>query len=100
MKKHLESEMEDLKQNHEAEIGQLKDRLRKEKHSASTAVTDQVTQLERDLEEQWKRKSERLVSQAEDRWKRKYGDLQEEYKLLETQLAESTVKVCTGIVKN
>ena len=53
----------------------------------------QVAQVERDIEEQWRVKSERLVSQAEDRWRRKHSDLQDEYKQLETQLAEATSKV-------
>ncbi len=52
--------------------------------------------MERDLEEQWRVKSERMVSQAEDRWRRKHSDLQDEYKQLEAQLAETTAKVTRG----
>ena len=52
--------------------------------------------MERDLEEQWRVKSERMVSQAEDRWRRKHSDLQDEYKQLEAQLAEATAKVTRG----
>ena len=94
MKEQLESELEDAKQAHEKEMTILRDQLRREKHSASAAVTDQVAQAERDLEEQWRSKSERMVHQAEDRWRRKYSDLEDEYRQLQTQLAESTVKVC------
>ena len=46
MKKQFEEELEDLKQNHETELSQLKDRLRKEKHSASAAISDQVSDQE------------------------------------------------------
>ena len=93
MKEQFESELEDAKQAHEKEMTILRDQLRREKHSASAAVTDQVAQAERDLEEQWRSKSERMVHQAEDRWRRKYSDLEDEYRQLQTQLAEATVKV-------
>jgi hypothetical protein len=95
IKHQFEQEMEDLKQNHESELTQLKDRLRKEKHSASSAISEQVAQTERDLEDQWRVRSDRLVSQAEERARRKYSDLQDEYKMLQTQLSESTLKVGT-----
>ena len=90
----FEQEVEELKQNHEAELSQLKDKLRKEKHSASTAVSEQIAQVERDLEDQWRMRSDRLLAQAEDRARRKYSDLQDEYKMLQTQLSEATLKVC------
>ena len=93
MKEQFESELEDTKQAHEKEMTVLRDQLRREKHSASAAVTDQVAQAERDLEEQWRSKSDRMVHQAEERWRRKYNDLEDEYRQLQTQLAESTVKV-------
>ncbi len=56
----------------------------------------QVSQVERDLEEQWRVKSERMVGQTEDRWRRKHSDLQDEYKQLETRLSEATAKVLVG----
>ena len=85
--------MEELKQSHETDLNSLKERLRKEKHSANTAVSEQVSQVERDLEDQWRTRSDRLVSQAEERARRKYSDLQDEYKMLQTQLSEATLKV-------
>lgn len=93
IKHQFEQEVEELKQNHESELTQLKDRLRKEKHSANTAVSEQVAQVERDLEDQWRVRSDRLVAQAEERARRKYSDLQDEYKMLQTQLSEATLKV-------
>lgn len=86
-------EVEELKQNHEGELNQLKERLRKEKHSSSTAISEQISQVERDLEDQWRTRSDRLVTQAEERARRKYSDLQDEYKMLQTQLSEATLKV-------
>ena len=94
LKQQFESELEEVKQTHESEMTQLKDRLRREKHSASTVVSEQVAQAERDVEEQWRTKSERLVAQTEERARRKYADLQDEYKALQMQLSEVTIKVC------
>ena len=52
MKKQFEEELEELKQNHETELSQLRDRLRKEKHSASAAISDQVREKEEEEEEE------------------------------------------------
>lgn len=68
--------MEELKTNHETEIQSLKERYRKEKTSSNAALSDQLSQLEQELQEQWKVKSERMVQQTEERWQRKNQDLQ------------------------
>ena len=97
LKHQFEQEMEDLKQSQESELTQLKDRLRKEKHSANTAVFEQVAQAEKELEDQWRMRSERMVAQAEERARRKYADLQDEYRSLQTQLTEASMKVCVTV---
>ena len=92
-KKQWDEEMEELKQTHESEVSQLKERLKKEKQSANDAASDQVSRVERDLEEQWRMKSERMVNQAEDKWRRKMDDLQESYQKLQAELSASNAKV-------
>ena len=42
LKHTFESEMEDAKQSHESEMGALKERMRKEKLTSSTSISDQV----------------------------------------------------------
>ncbi len=42
LKQQHESEMEDLKMSHEGELTKLKDKLRREKQSANSAVSEQV----------------------------------------------------------
>lgn len=42
LKRQLESEIEELKQSHEADLVQLREKMRKEKHSSSAAVSEQV----------------------------------------------------------
>ena len=75
-KRQWDEEMEELKTNHETEIQSLKERYRKEKTSSNAALSDQLSQLEQELQEQWKVKSERMVQQTEERWQRKNQDLQ------------------------
>ena len=81
--------MEEMKQSHESEISQLKDRHRKEKSSSNASVTDQLAQQERDLEEQWQAKCSRQVSQTEDKWRRKYRNLEEEMETTKEMLSDS-----------
>ena len=75
-KKQWDEEMEELKAGHESEVQTLKDRIRKEKSTSSAALSEQLSELEKDMEEQWKVKTERLVHQTEEKWRRKYSDLQ------------------------
>ena len=88
-KRQWEEEMEELKQAHEVEVNQLRDKHRKEKTSTSVAASDQLALLEKELEEQWRTKCERQVSQTEDRWRRKNQDLREEMEGVRQMLADT-----------
>lgn len=68
--------MEELKSGNESEVHSLKERLRKEKSTSSSTLSEQLSELEKDIEDQWKGKTERLVHQVEEKWRRKYADLQ------------------------
>lgn len=74
--------MEELKSQYEGEIQSLKNRYRKEKTSSDSAISDQLNQLEQELNEQWRVKSERMVQQTEERWKRKNQDLEVEKQIM------------------
>lgn len=89
-----EEETEELKTAHEAEMATLRDKMRKEKNVASTTTSEQLTQLERELEEQWKGRMERQVSSVEERWRRKVEEVKEELLALQEQLKEANTKVC------
>lgn len=92
-KRRWEEEMEELKTTHEAEMAALRDKMRKEKNVASTATSEQLAQLERELEEQWKSRAERQVSSVEERWRRKLEESREEQRSLQDQLREANTKV-------
>lgn len=85
--------MEELKTAHEAEMAALRDKMRKEKNVASTTTSEQLAQLERELEEQWKGRADRQVSTVEERWRRKLDESREEQRSLQDQLREANTKV-------
>lgn len=89
-----EDEVEELKISHETELASCRDKMRKEKNVASSAISDQLAQLERELEETWKGRAERQVNTVEERWKRKIEEMKEEQTSLQDQLREATTKVC------
>ena len=70
--------MEELKAIHESELSGIRERLQKQKTSFDASASDhmQLSQLENELDEQWKTKSERMVQQTDDKWKRKYRDVE------------------------
>ena len=92
-KRRWEEEVEEMKASHEAELASLRDRMRKEKSVASSATTEQLQQLEKELEEQWKGRAERQVASMEERWRRKMEEMKEEKNALEEQLKEASTKV-------
>ena len=92
-KRRWEEETEEMKTSHETDMTALRDKMRKEKNVASSATTEQLAQLERELEEQWRNRAERQVASAEDKWRRKMRELEEEKSGLEEQLRESSAKV-------
>ena len=89
-----EEETEELKTAHEAEMAAVRDKMRREKNVASTVTSEQLSQLERELEDQWKSRLERQVSSVEERWRKKMGEVREEQVALQEQLKEANAKVC------
>ena len=92
-KRRWEEEVEELKMAHETELATLRDRMRKEKSVASSVTTEQLSHLERELEEQWRGRAERQASSVEERWRRKMEERAEEKASLEEQLKEASAKV-------
>lgn len=92
-KRRWEEEVEEMKTAHEAEMAGLREKMRKEKNVASTSTSEQLAQLERELEEQWKSRAERQVSTVEERWRRKLDEAREEQRSLQDQLREANMKV-------
>ena len=62
--------------------------LKKDFHSF-----DQLAELEADIDARWTEKSKQMVSQAEDKWRRKYDDLSEEKEEVLQKLANLEEKV-------
>ena len=96
-KRMWEEELEELKVSHEREMVTLRDKMKKEKTVASSTTTEQLADLERELEDQWRGRAERQVSSVEERWRRKMEEVKEEKNSLEEQLREASAKVCVCV---
>ena len=72
----------------------MKDRLRKEKSSSETHIAEQVAQAERDVEDRWKSKADRMVAQNDAKWRERLDDVQSELNGLKIKNSELQVKVC------
>ncbi|XP_070532275.1 FK506-binding protein 15-like isoform X2 [Ptychodera flava] len=86
-KKKAEEEMEELKKSFEEEIESLKSKLRYQKTSTDAAAAEQVALLEKELENQWKEKCDRLVTQTNEKHQRAYDELSEEKEEVARKLA-------------
>ncbi len=92
-KQRLDQEMEDLKKQYEEEISSLQNKLRLQKTSKDVVTAEQVAQVERDLELQWRERSERLLTQATEKHERMISELHEEKEVLAKKLAQTEQKV-------
>ena len=95
VKKRMDEEIEELKSGHEEELNSLKERHRRELTSSSSSLSQQISQLETEMETKWQEKSKHLVSQCEKKWQRKYDDLVEENETSRRKLDESEEKYST-----
>ncbi|CAH1787108.1 unnamed protein product, partial [Owenia fusiformis] len=91
--KKSEDELEELKAQHEVEVQDLKEKLRKQRSSTDVATAEQVSQVEAEITKEWKEKSERQLLAAEEKHKRAQADLNEEKQQLESKLKQLEDKV-------
>ncbi|XP_033119102.1 FK506-binding protein 15-like isoform X4 [Anneissia japonica] len=100
-KQKTEEEFDELKKMHEKisrayrkeEIDSLKSKLRQQKTSKDVATVEQISQVEKEMEKQWRDKCDRLLLQAQEKHDRMYSDLKEEREELEKRLVATEHKL-------
>ncbi|XP_052789453.1 FK506-binding protein 15-like isoform X2 [Mya arenaria] len=92
-RRQLEDDMEDVKANLEAEIQSLKEKLRKQKTSASVSSQVQISQLEEEITADWKARSNKLVALAEEKHARALRAVNEEKEEMAEKIQELTNKI-------
>nr|XP_022325943.1 FK506-binding protein 15-like isoform X2 [Crassostrea virginica] len=94
-KRRMEDEYEESKINFEQEIQSLRERLRKQKSSTDVAAAEQISQVEEDLNKEWKEKCDRLLAANTDKHNRTLQGLREEKEEVEEKLADLQRKLET-----
>uniref|UniRef100_A0A1A7W7I7 peptidylprolyl isomerase n=2 Tax=Iconisemion striatum TaxID=60296 RepID=A0A1A7W7I7_9TELE len=86
-----DEEMEEIRRNSQQELDNIRAQLRKARSSSDTAASEQLSQLQVELEEEWRRKSEQMLSTAKEQHSRELAEVVEQRDVLQdrfTQLQE------------
>ncbi|XP_074654380.1 FK506-binding protein 15-like isoform X2 [Tubulanus polymorphus] len=100
-KKRFEEDLEEQKTQHEAELHTLRNKLKHHKTQTDSTVSEQVSQIEQELNAEWQSKYDRLQTSLDDKHSRaikelieekeqisqKYKDMEEKYDNLRGQAA-------------
>ncbi|XP_078106433.1 FK506-binding protein 15 isoform X3 [Sander vitreus] len=86
-----DEEVEELRKSSQQELDNLRAQLRKARTSTDNAASEQLSQLQAELEEEWKGKCEQMLASAKEQHSRELAELTEQRDALQdnhTQLLE------------
>lgn len=84
----FDGELDDLKRQHTNELNLIKERLAKARSNASESQSEQLKQMEADLNRDWEQKMEKAVQSVEQKYERKIKQVDDENLELKKQLGE------------
>uniref|UniRef100_A0A8C7TK84 peptidylprolyl isomerase n=1 Tax=Oncorhynchus mykiss TaxID=8022 RepID=A0A8C7TK84_ONCMY len=90
-----DEEMEELRRSSQQDMESLRTQLRKARTSTGQAASEQLAQLQAELEEEWKGKCERALASANEQQGREMAELAEQRDILEQRLTQLQEKVNT-----
>ncbi|XP_038123673.1 FK506-binding protein 15 isoform X3 [Cyprinodon tularosa] len=96
-RQHREEEMEELRKNNLQELENLRAQLRKARTCNDSAASEQLSQLQAELEEEWKRKSEQMLAAAKEQHRRELAELVENRDTHQEMLATEVKRVMNGV---
>uniref|UniRef100_A0A8C8JL01 peptidylprolyl isomerase n=1 Tax=Oncorhynchus tshawytscha TaxID=74940 RepID=A0A8C8JL01_ONCTS len=88
-----DEEMEELRRSSQQDMESLRTQLRKARTSTGQAASEQLAQLQAELEEDWKRKCEQALASAKEQQGREMAELAEQRDILEQRLTQLQEKV-------
>uniref|UniRef100_A0A8C7TVM2 peptidylprolyl isomerase n=1 Tax=Oncorhynchus mykiss TaxID=8022 RepID=A0A8C7TVM2_ONCMY len=88
-----DEEMEELRRSSQQDMESLRTQLRKARTSTGQAASEQLAQLQAELEEEWKGKCERALASANEQQGREMAELAEQRDILEQRLTQLQEKV-------
>ncbi|XP_036791577.1 FK506-binding protein 15 isoform X2 [Oncorhynchus mykiss] len=83
-----DEEMEELRRSSQQDMESLRTQLRKARTSTGQAASEQLAQLQAELEEEWKGKCERALASANEQQGREMAELAEQRDILEQRLTQ------------
>lgn len=83
-----DEEVEELRKSSQQELDNVRAQLRKARTSNDNAASEQLSQLQTELEEEWKGKCEQAVAVAKEQHRREQGELTEQRDALQDKLTQ------------
>ncbi|XP_043966562.1 FK506-binding protein 15 isoform X1 [Gambusia affinis] len=85
-RQHRDEEVEELRRSSQQELDSLRAQLRKARTCSDSAASEQLSQLQAELEEEWRKKSEQMLAVAKEQHRRELSELAESREALQDQL--------------
>ncbi|XP_040011066.1 FK506-binding protein 15 isoform X2 [Xiphias gladius] len=83
-----DEEVEELRETSQQELDNLRAQLRKARTSTDNAASEQLSQLQAELEEDWKGKCEQMLASAKEQHRRELVELTEQRDALQDKLTQ------------
>ncbi|XP_030579609.1 FK506-binding protein 15-like [Archocentrus centrarchus] len=81
-----DEEVEELRKNSQQELDKLRAQLRKARTSSDNAASEQLSQLQAELEQEWKGKCSQMLASAKEQHSRELAELTEQREALQDKL--------------
>uniref|UniRef100_A0A3P8QGA9 peptidylprolyl isomerase n=1 Tax=Astatotilapia calliptera TaxID=8154 RepID=A0A3P8QGA9_ASTCA len=93
-----DEEVEELRKSSQQELDNLRAQLRKARTSSDNAASEQLSQLQAELEQEWKGKCSQMLASAKGQHSREVAELTEQREGLQDKLTQLQEKVCSQIL--
>uniref|UniRef100_I3KWI9 peptidylprolyl isomerase n=1 Tax=Oreochromis niloticus TaxID=8128 RepID=I3KWI9_ORENI len=88
-----DEEVEELRKSSQQELDNLRTQLRKARTSSDNAASEQLSQLQAELEQEWKSKCSQMLASAKEQHSRELAELTEQREGLQDKLTQLQEKV-------
>ncbi|XP_013870155.1 FK506-binding protein 15 [Austrofundulus limnaeus] len=92
-RKQRDEEVEELRKSSQQELDNVRAQLRKARTSNDNAASEQLSQLQAELEAEWKKSSEHLLVSAKEQHRRELSEVTEQKDILQNKLTQLQDKV-------
>uniref|UniRef100_A0A7N8WMT3 peptidylprolyl isomerase n=1 Tax=Mastacembelus armatus TaxID=205130 RepID=A0A7N8WMT3_9TELE len=96
---HRDEEVEELRKSSQQELDSLRAQLRRARTNTDNTASEQLSQLQAELEEEWKGKCEQMLACAKKQSSRELAELTEQRDALQDKLAQLQEKVEKLVMK-